>query len=135
MNLNKVFICGNLTRDPELRYTPSGDAVANISLAINCSWKGKDGEQKNNVVFVSVVAWKRTAEVINQYVHKGDPLFVEGLLQLRSWDDPESGKKRSKMEVVAERIQLMGSKKEKKEEPAADFDPPLPVDEPSFEDQ
>jgi single-strand DNA-binding protein len=107
-NLNKVLLIGNLTKDPELRYTPSGTAVANLRMAINRKFKDRAGELKDEVCFINVVTWDKQAEVCNQYLHKGSPLFVEGRLQSRSWDGPD-GKKRSVIEVRAERIQFLSS--------------------------
>jgi single-strand DNA-binding protein len=107
-NLNKVLIIGNLTRDPELRYTPAGTAVANLRMATNRKFKDRNGEAKQEVCFLTVVAWDKQAEVCNQYLRKGSPLFVEGRLQSRSWDGPD-GKKRTVMEVRAERVQFLGS--------------------------
>lgn len=107
-NLNKVFIIGNLTRDPELRYTPGGTAVVTLRLATNRRYKDKSGEQKQEVCFLTAVAWDRQAEVCNQYLHKGSPLFVEGRLQSRTWDGAD-GKKRSVIEIRAERIQFLGA--------------------------
>ena len=123
-SLNKVLIIGNLTRDPELRYTPSGTAVANLRMATNRKFKDRNGEAKQEVCYLTVVAWDKQAEVCNQYLRKGSPLFVEGRLQSRSWDGPD-GKKRSVMEVRAERVQFLGggsgssSKSEITEEPQA----------------
>ncbi len=107
-SLNKVLLIGNLTRDPELRYTPQGTAVVNIGLAVNRRWKDKTGQQKEDVCFITVVAWDKQAEVCNQYLHKGKPIFVEGRLQFRSWQD-NAGAKRSTIEVRAERIQFLGA--------------------------
>ena len=107
-NLNKVFIIGNLTRDPELRYTPGGTAVVNLRMATNRRYKDKTGEAKQDVCYLTVVAWDKQAEVCNQYLHKGSPLFVEGRLQSRSWDGPD-GKKRSVLEIRAERVQFLGA--------------------------
>lgn len=106
-NLNKVLIIGNLTRDPELRYTPGGTAVANLRMATNRRFKDKSGEVKQEVCYLTVVTWDKQAEVCNQYLHKGSPLFVEGRLQSRSWDGPD-GKKRNVIEIRAERIQFLG---------------------------
>lgn len=106
-NLNKVLLIGNLTKDPELRYIPQGTAVVNLRLAVNRRWKDKTGEQKEEVCFITVVAWDKQAEVCNQYLRKGAPLFVEGRLQSRSWEDT-AGQKRSVIEVRAERVQFMG---------------------------
>lgn len=106
-SLNKVLLIGNLTKDPELRYTPQGIAVVNLRLAVNRRWKDKAGEQKEEVCFITVVAWDKQAEVCNQYLRKGAPLFVEGRLQSRSWDDA-AGQKRNVIEVRAERVQFLG---------------------------
>ena len=99
---NKVILMGNLTRDPEVRTTPSGQSVANFSLAVNRTWKGQDGQTQENVSYIDCVAWGKTGEIIAQYVQKGRPLLVSGRLDQRSWDDKESGQKRSKVEVVVE---------------------------------
>jgi|SRR3989338_6046349 len=106
-SLNRVFLIGNLTKDPELRYTPQGIAVANLRMAVNRRWKDKNGEQKDEACFITVVTWDKQAEVCNQYLRKGSPLFVEGRLQSRSWEDA-AGQKRSVIEVRAERVQFMG---------------------------
>ncbi|MBI5145032.1 MAG: single-stranded DNA-binding protein [Candidatus Omnitrophica bacterium] len=106
-NFNKVLLMGNLTRDPELRYTPQGTAVVNLGLAVNRQFKDRNQELKKEVCFVTVVAWDKQAEICNQYLHKGSPVFVEGRLQSRSWED-NSGAKRSVVEVRAERIQFLG---------------------------
>jgi single-strand DNA-binding protein len=107
-SFNKVLLIGNLTRDPELRYTPAGTAVANIRMATNRKFKDRNGEMKDETCFVTVVAWDKQAEVCNQYLRKGSPLFVEGRLQSRSWEG-QDGKKKSVTEVRAERIQFLGS--------------------------
>lgn len=107
-NLNKVLVIGNLTRDPELRYTPSGTAVVNLRMAVNRRFKNKSGEMKQEACFLTVVAWDKQAEVCNQYLHKGSSLFVEGRLQSRSWDGPD-GKKRNVIEIRAERVQFLGA--------------------------
>jgi single-strand DNA-binding protein len=109
-NLNKVFLIGNLTRDPELRYSPSGTAVAKFGLAINRTYKGQDGEEKKDVCFVDIVAFGKRAEFCANYFSKGKPIFIEGHLQYNSWETPE-GQKRSKIEVMAEGIQFMGGPK------------------------
>lgn len=109
-NLNKVFLIGNLTRDPELRYSPSGTAVAKFGLAINRTYKGQDGEKKEDVCFVDIVAFGKRAEFCANYFSKGKPIFIEGHLQYSSWETPE-GQKRSRLEVMAEGIQFMGGPK------------------------
>ena len=106
-NLNKVLLIGNLTKDPELRYTPQGTAVVNLRMAINRKFKSKTQELKEEVCFITAVAWDKQAETCNQYLHKGSSLFVEGRLQSRSWED-NAGQKRSVIEVRAERIQFLG---------------------------
>jgi single-strand DNA-binding protein len=108
-NLNKVFLIGNLTRDPELRYVPSGAAVANFGIATNRVYTTSSGEKKQEVCFVRVVAWGRMAEVCGEYLSKGRPVFIEGRLQYRSWDAP-NGEKRSSLEVRAERVQFLGGR-------------------------
>jgi single-strand DNA-binding protein len=106
---NKVILIGNLTRDPELRYTPKGVAIAKIGLAVNRTWKTETGEQKEEVTFIDVDAFGRQAETLAQYVKKGSPLMVEGRLKLDQWDDKQTGQKRSKMGVTLEGFQFLGS--------------------------
>ncbi len=105
-NLNKVFLIGNLTRDPDLRYTPQGTAVVNLRIAVNRRFRDRSGEQKEETCFVTVVVWGKQAEACNQYLSKGKPVFVEGRLISRSWED-NSGQKRSVLEVRAERVQFL----------------------------
>jgi len=109
-SLNKVFLIGNLTRDPDLRYTSSGTAVAKFGLAVNRKYKGQDGELKEDTCFVDIVTWGKTAENCSNYLSKGRPVFIEGRLQFSSWET-EDGQKRSKIEVVVEIIQFLGSPK------------------------
>lgn len=108
---NKVLLMGNLTRDPEVRYTPKGMAVAQIGLAVNRQWTSETGEQKEEVVFIDVDVWGKQAETINQYMTKGSPIFIEGRLRLDTWDDKQTGQKRSKLKVVCERFQFIGAPK------------------------
>jgi single-strand DNA-binding protein len=108
-SFNKVILAGNLTRDPELRYTPKGTAVAKIALAINRTWRDEAGTQKEEVTFVDVDAFGKQAEVISQYLKKGRPLLVEGRLKLDQWDDKTTGQKRSRMGVVLESFQFLDS--------------------------
>ncbi|MFA5059621.1 MAG: single-stranded DNA-binding protein [Candidatus Omnitrophota bacterium] len=124
-SLNKVLLIGNLTRDPELRYTPSGVAVVNLRLAINRKYKDKTGEMKEEVCFITATAWDRQAEVCNQYLQKGRPVFIEGRLQSRSWEGTD-GQKKSVIEVRAERIQFLGGKDTGA--PAAGADEEAPAD-------
>ncbi|MDD5501585.1 MAG: single-stranded DNA-binding protein [Candidatus Omnitrophica bacterium] len=105
---NKVLLMGNLTKDPELRYTPQGTAVANLRMAVNRKYRSKDQELKEEVCFITAVVWNKQAETCNQYLRKGSGVFVEGRLQSRSWED-NAGAKRSVIEVRAERVQFMGS--------------------------
>lgn len=109
-SLNKLMLIGNLTRDPELRHTPKGTAVAEISLAINRTWTNESGQKQEEVTFVEATFWGRQAETLQQYTSKGDPLFIEGRLQLDTWDDKDTGKKRSKLRVVGEHFQFLRSK-------------------------
>jgi single-strand DNA-binding protein len=106
-NLNKVMLIGNLTRDPELRHTPSGKVVSELGLAINRSWTNDQGQKQEETTFVDVSVWGRQAEVIQQYVTKGSPIYIEGRLQLDSWDDKTTGQKRSKMRVICENFQFL----------------------------
>jgi single-strand DNA-binding protein len=111
-NLNRVLLIGNLTRDPEVRYTPKGTAVADIGLAVNRVFTGEDGEKREEVTFVDVVLWSRLAEIAEQYLKKGRPVFIEGRLQLDSWDDKQTGQKRSRLRVVGENLQMLGGRGE-----------------------
>jgi single-strand DNA-binding protein len=104
--LNKVFLIGNLTRDPELRYVPSGSAVATFTVAVNRVYKSQTGEKKEQTSFIRVVVWGRRAEVCGEYLSKGSPVFVEGRLQSRDWES-QDGQKRNTVEVVADNIQFL----------------------------
>ena len=108
-SFNKVILVGNLTRDPELRYTPKGTAIAKIGLAVNRKWKSETGELKEEVTFVDVDTFGRTAENVGQYMRKGRPILIEGRLRLDQWDDKQTGQKRSRLGVVAETVQFLGS--------------------------
>jgi len=109
-SFNKVILAGNLTRDPELRYTPKGTAVVKLGLAINRTWKSESGEKKEEVTFVDVDAWDRQAEVIAQYMRKGKPILIEGRLQLDSWEDKTTHQKVSKLKVRLESFSFIDSK-------------------------
>ena len=109
-NFNKVILAGNLTRDPELRYTPKGTAIAKIGMAINRTWKNETGETKEEVTFVDVDAFGRQAEVIAQYMKKGRPLLVEGRLKLDQWEDKNTHQKQSKLKVVLEGFSFIDTK-------------------------
>lgn len=108
-SFNKVILVGNLTRDPELRYTPKGTAIAKIGLAVNRVWTNEAGEKKEEVTFVDVDIFGRTAENVGQYMRKGRPILIEGRLKLDQWDDKQTGQKKSKLGVVAENVQFLGS--------------------------
>ena len=108
-SFNKVVLVGNLTRDPELRYTPKGTAIAKIGLAVNRVWTNEAGEKKEEVTFVDVDVFGRTAENVGQYMRKGRPILIEGRLKLDQWDDKQTGQKKSKLGVVAETVQFLGS--------------------------
>jgi len=108
-NFNKVLLMGRLTRDIELRYTPSNQAVANIGLAVNRRWRNKEGQDQEDTTFVDCEAWGRTAEVMNQYLAKGRPVFIEGRLKLDTWQDKEGGN-RSKLKVVIDNFQFVDSR-------------------------
>jgi len=106
---NKVLLMGNLTRDPDVRYTPKGMAVADIGLAVNRYYYADNGEKREETTFVDVTLWGRQAEVAGQYLKKGRPVLIEGRLQMDTWDDKQTGQKRSKLKVVGENMQLLGS--------------------------
>ena len=108
-SFNKVILIGNLTRDVELRYLGNGTAVSDVSLAVNESYKNKEGQKVENTVFVECTLWGKTAELAGQYLAKGKPVMFEGKLKLDQWDDKETGKKRSKLGVIVESMQFLGS--------------------------
>lgn len=107
---NKVMLLGNLTRDPEVKYTPKGSAVTDIGLAVNRTYTTDGGEKREETTFVDITMWGRQAEIAGEYLKKGRPLFVEGRLQLDTWDDKQTGQKRSKLRVVCENFQMLGSR-------------------------
>lgn len=112
-NVNRVILIGNVTRSIEVKYTPKGTAVAGASLAINRSYKDDSGSKHEETTFVDVELWGRLAEIAGEYVKKGNPLYIEGRLKQESWEDKETGKKRTRMKVVAESLQLLGSRGDK----------------------
>ncbi|MDI6703773.1 MAG: single-stranded DNA-binding protein [bacterium] len=126
VNFNQVVLAGNLTRDPELRYVPSGKAVAKFGLAVNRSYVTQSGEKKEEVSFIPIVVWGKQAEFCNQYLHKGRPVLIAGRLQSRSWET-ETGDKRSILEVVAQQVQFL-DRREEFYEPQERFEEP-PIDE------
>jgi single-strand DNA-binding protein len=141
---NRVIVCGNLTRDPQVRYTPGGTAVCDLGLAVNRSWFDKQANQKKEeVTFVDVTLWGRTAEVAGEYLGKGRSVLIEGRLALDQWEDKQSGEKRTKLKVVGETMQMLSAKGEsgkadddarhsgkrsKREEPADEYEP-FPVND------
>jgi single-strand DNA-binding protein len=106
-NLNKVILAGNLTKDPEVRYTPAGKAVADLRMAINRSFKGQDGQVRDETCFVSVVVWDRQAQTCGEYLTRGSPVLVDGRLQYEEWE--KDGQKFNRLRVVADRVQFLGS--------------------------
>jgi single-strand DNA-binding protein len=106
-DLNKVFLMGRLTFDPELRYTPSGSPVTELRMAINRSWTGRDGDRKEESVFIDVTVWERQAETCCQYLKKGSSVHIEGALRMDTWEDKTSGEKRSKIKIQADRVQFL----------------------------
>ncbi|MDX1503186.1 MAG: single-stranded DNA-binding protein [Thermoanaerobaculia bacterium] len=108
--VNKVFLIGNLGRDPEVRTTPSGQPVANFSLATNRRWRDRDGNRQEQTEWHNIVCWGRQAEVAGQYLSRGRQIFVEGRLQTRSWEDKQSGEKRYRTEVICENFQMLGQR-------------------------
>ena len=109
-SFNKVILLGNLTRDPEVRYTPKGSAVCDLGIAVNRAYTTDSGERREEVTYVDVVLWARLAEIAGEYLKKGRPVFIEGRLQMDSWDDQQTGQKRTKLRVVGEIMQLLGAR-------------------------
>jgi len=107
---NRVVLLGNCTRDPEVKYTPKGTAVTELGLAINRYYTTEGGEKREETTFVDVTLWGRPAEIAGEYLKKGRPVMIEGRLQLDTWDDKQTGQKRSKLKVVGENLQLLGSR-------------------------
>jgi single-strand DNA-binding protein len=111
-SLNRVHIIGNVVRTPELRHTPGGKAVCDLSVAVNRTYKAEDGERREEVTFLEITVWGRPAEVAVEYLRKGAPVYLEGRLQQSSWIDKQSGDKRTKLGIVAENLQMLGSRQE-----------------------
>lgn len=112
-SVNKVILIGNVGKDPEIKYTPSGTCIAKFSLAVNEKYKDKDGSWQEKTEWVNLIAWQRLAEIISEYVHKGSKLYVEGKLQTSSWEDKSSGEKKYKTEVNVSELILLDGKGEK----------------------
>ena len=128
-SLNRVLLVGNLTRDPELRYTPSGTPVANLRLAVNSTYKDQSGQRKEETCFITVVVWSKQAELCNQYLKKGRAVLIEGRLLYRSWE--QDGKTRSTLEVRADRVQFLGRRDEPSQGGGESTDEPVAgVEEP-----
>jgi single-strand DNA-binding protein len=130
-DLNKVFLAGRLTRDPELRYLPSGTALCKMGLAVSRTYKTQEGERKEDTLFVDVTAWTKLAEFCGENLKKGRPILVEGSLKSDTWDDKTTGQKRTKLEVLANRIQTMDWEDRGGAGPAPK---PRPIEEPIPED-
>jgi single-strand DNA-binding protein len=109
-SFNKVILLGNLTRDPEVRYTPKGSAVCDLGIAVNRVYTTDSGEKREEVTYVDVVLWARLAEIAGEYLKKGRPVFIEGRLQMDTWDDKQTGQKRTRLRVVGESMQLLGGR-------------------------
>lgn len=109
MDLNKVMLIGNITQDPEVRTTPSGISVTSFGLATNLVWTDKSGQKQEKAEFHNIVAWRRLAEIMGQYLHKGSKVYIEGRLQTRSWDD-QSGNRRYRTEVIADNMIMLDRK-------------------------
>jgi single-strand DNA-binding protein len=123
---NKVILAGNLTRDPEVRYTPKGTAIAQCGMAINHKWRTDEGEDREEVCFVDFTAWGRRAEVIAQYLKKGNPILMEGRLKTDQWEDKTTGRPRQKLTVVLESFTFIGGDGADREERAATSRPSKP---------
>ncbi|MEM9482017.1 MAG: single-stranded DNA-binding protein [Verrucomicrobiota bacterium] len=109
-NVNKVILIGNLTRDPEFRYTPKGSAVAELGLAVNRYYTTEGGEKREETTFVDITLWGRQAELAQQYLNKGRPVYIEGRLQMDTWQDKNTGQQRSKLKVVGDTMQFLGGR-------------------------
>lgn len=129
-NLNKIMVIGNITRDIELKYIPSGAAVCQFSVAVNRKWNNKAGEKQEETTFLDVEAWEKQAEVIAQYCKKGSSIYVEGRLKSEQWDDKATGQKRSKLKIHLEQFQFIGGKQEAGEKPQAEKPKPTPARQP-----
>lgn len=127
LGYNRVIFCGNVTREPELRYTPKGTALCSFGLALNEKYTGADGNKVESVVFIDCTAWEKSAEIIQQYVGKGDPLLVEGKMRQENWEDKQTGQKRTKLSCVVQSFRLLGNGK-KAEASAPEADPENPID-------
>jgi single-strand DNA-binding protein len=125
-NLNKVMLIGNVTRDPEIKYTPKGSAVTDLGIAVNRVFTPEGGERREETTYVDVTLWGRQAEIAGEYCKKGRSIYIEGRLQLDTWDDKATGQKRSKLKVVGERMTMIGGKRDDADQAS---EPPRSVDE------
>ena len=116
LNINRVTIAGHLTRDPEIKFLAGEKTVGSFGIACNRTWKNAAGEKQEETTFVECTAWGRTAELVGQYLKKGDPAYVEGRLTQETWEDKKDGSKRSKTKVTVDNVQFLGAKKERGEE-------------------
>ncbi len=135
-DLNKVSLAGRLTRDPELRYIPSGTAVCELGLAVSRKYRTKEGEQREETLFINVTCWGKTAEYVGENYRKGRPLLIEGKLKSDEWEDKNTGQKRTKILVTADRVQALdwedrGDSRPSKPEPRA-IEEPVPEDDIPF---
>lgn len=135
MNFNKVIIGGRLTRDVEMRFLPNGTAVGSFGLAINRAWTAQDGSKKEECTFVDVTAFGKQAEVIAQYVKKGQPIFLSCRLRTESWDDKSTGQKRSKLGVIVEEFQFIGGRREEGDAPQEQRPAPKTAEAPQTESE
>ena len=135
-SFNKVILMGNLTRDPELRYTPKGTAVAKLGLAVNRSWRNAEGQQQDETTFVDVDAFGKQAETLGQYMQKGRPILIEGRLKLDQWEDKNTGQNRSKLGVILEKFSFVGGGNQNggNTTPSPATAPPPTSEVPPFED-
>ncbi len=131
IEVNKVFLSGRLTQDPELRFTPSGIAVTTLRMAVNTTFRPKDGEKREEVCYINVTVWRRMAETCAEYLRKGSPVFIEGRLQSRNWET-QDGQKRTTIEVQSDRVQFLEWAGDREAAPSrgADAEPPPAAEEP-----
>lgn len=140
MNINKTFVAGRLTRDPEIKMTPQGTAIAGFSVAVNRKWRDADKQEREEVTFLDCEAWGKTADTIAKHFAKGKEIYVEGRLKSESWEDKTSGQKRSKLKIVVESFQFVGGPTERGAAPAQTeqretfFAPDAKPSKPAFED-
>ena len=130
-SVNKAILIGNLGADPELRYTPTGEAVSSFSIATTEKFKDRDGNQKESTEWHNIVCWRRLAEIAHEYLKKGSPVYIEGTIKTRSYDD-KNGVKRYRTEIIAQRLQLLGSRGQGQAQAGGQSAPAQDVPEPSL---